>query len=99
MTQFENFKAMTIDQLVEWLDAYGRFDESPWIEWFDETYCNKCPAEQHYLHDCTGEQDCYVPTESSWCTLNGKCKFFPDMDEEPDCKDIIKLWLESELNV
>ena len=36
MTQFEKFKNMDINQFAEWLDRYGAFDNSPWIQWFDE---------------------------------------------------------------
>ena len=34
--------------------------------------------------------------EFAWCELNGKCKFFKDMDDIPDVKQIIKMWLESD---
>lgn len=33
----------------------------------------------------------------SYCELNGNCKFFPDLDEVPDNKKIIKMWLETEI--
>ena len=42
MTQFEKFKNMDIDQLVEWLDEYSQYDSLPWILWFDKKYCNNC---------------------------------------------------------
>ena len=42
MTQFEKFKNMDIDQLVEWLDEYCQYDSLPWILWFDQKYCKNC---------------------------------------------------------
>ena len=99
MTQFEKLKTMTIEQFAEWLDEHGYFDGSPWMTWFDENYCNNCPSEHGYLPDDSGEERYYVPTEFAWCEANGKCKFFPEMDEEPEPKDIVKMWLESEVEL
>lgn len=96
MTHFENIKAMSIDELASWLDKHGRFD-SPWMHWFNETYCNNCPVEHGYLPDYTGMHTYHVPTEFAWCELHDKCKFFPDIDESPDNKDIIKMWLQLEV--
>lgn len=95
ITWFEKIKLMDIDKFAEWLDEHGQLGQSPWMEWWNENYCSQCPLENDYLHDCTGEQDYYVPAEFAWCELHNKCKFFPEMDEEPDSKEIIKMWLES----
>ena len=83
MTQFEKFKNMDINQFSEWLDEYGVFDNSPWIQWFNGLYCNNCEAIMWFPCLC--------------CELEGKCKYFPDLDEAPDNKMIIKMWLESEV--
>jgi hypothetical protein len=83
---------MTIDALAEWLDKYGQFDSSPWMNWFTENYCNKCESIECHYPDSEYKFHC------SWCELNdNKCKFFPDADEAPNNKKIIKLWLESEV--
>lgn len=94
MTNFENIKAMNIDETTVWLDKYGKFDNSPWKQWFNEKYCSNCPVEHGYLPDYTGMETWHVPTEFSYCELHDKCRFFPDMDETPYNKDIIKMWLE-----
>ena len=39
---FDKFKSMNIDELAEWLDKYGMFDNSPWMSWFDQKYCKGC---------------------------------------------------------
>ena len=44
MTNFEHLKSMSIEELAEWLDEYGQFDNSPWSTWFSETYCDKCES-------------------------------------------------------
>lgn len=85
MTIYESFKSKNIDELVEWLDKYC-IDIAPWIIWFDENYCKKCDEIYH-----ENEED------YAWCEPNGVCRFFKDMDDIPDNKQIIKLWLESEI--
>ena len=98
MSRFDEFKLMTVDQFAAWLDEYGRFDGAPWIKWFEESYCDNCPSETTYVTDCTGEYDYQVECECTWCEVNfDKCRFFPDMTETPCGKDMIKMWLESEV--
>lgn len=91
MTIFDDMRSKSIDELTEWLDKYGQFDNSPWMKWFDEKYCSKC---EPIMCRCEGSE---AEFPCSWCEVNGyKCKFFPDMDHSPDNRDIIKIWLESE---
>lgn len=90
MTAFQNFKSMTIDELAEWLDKYGDFDAAPWMEWFDKNYCNKCEG----VNVTNGMYHTY---EYAWCELHNKCKFFQDMNDVPDSKQTVKMWLESEV--
>ena len=93
MTQFEKFKNMDIDHLAEWIDEYGQFDSSPWMSWFDEKYCKNCPDIIYKYADDSREFPC------SYCEVYNTCKFFPDLDEVPDNKMIIKMWLGSEVEV
>lgn len=92
MTVFENIKLKNIDEFSEWLDKHGRYDYSAWSKWWDDNYCLKCEAVTAYVQELHGEHEC------AWCELNGKCKFFQELDDIPDNKQIIKLWLESEDN-
>lgn len=91
MTQFEKFQSMDIDQLAEWIDENGQFDSSPWLTWWDKKYCSNCPSIMLRYKGSSLE----FPV--SWCEINGKCKFFPEMDETPGSKEIVKMWLESEI--
>ena len=85
MNNFENFQSMTIDELVDWLDEHGDFDNAPWNRCWDENYCKKCePVIEH------GQE--YAP-----CEFNNKCVFFENMNEVPDNKQVIKMWLELEV--
>ena len=86
MTVFDNIKSKNIDELVEWIDEHFYFDDAPYWKWWDEHYCKKCIDEKSEDNS----------SEFAWCELNGKCKFFKEMDNIPDNKDIIKMWLESE---
>ena len=64
MTIFESIKSKNIDEFTEWLDKYGAFDGSPWIEWFDKTYCQKCEAEYAQLD--------YLEKKKNVCVLGVK---------------------------
>ncbi len=90
MTVFEDIKSKNIDELVEWIDNNFAFDTAPYMYWFDDNYCSKCEVEEAY------DVDRYVTLKCAWCEINGKCKFFQDMDKVPDAKQTIKMWLESE---
>ena len=96
MTRFEKIKLMNIDELAEWIDHYGQFDSSPWMEWWDITYCKKCSSEIGYIIDHSGENEWQTKCEFAWCELHDKCKFFQDMNEVPSSKEIVKMWLECE---
>jgi hypothetical protein len=92
MTKFEKIKSMNIDELAEWIDHYGQFDSSPWMEWWSKKYCDNCkPIMCHY-------EDSEREFPVSWCELHdNKCKFFPKMDEASSSKEIIRMWLECEV--
>lgn len=90
MTIFESIKSKNIDELAEWLDEYGLYDGSPWIDWWDKKYCCKCIPELKH-NEIFGNED-----EYGWCELHKKCKYFQDMDNIPNNKQIIKMWLENE---
>ena len=90
-TWFEKIQLMNIEEFAEWLNEYGQFDGSPWIKWWDEHYCKNCESIMCHHKDSIYEFPC------CWCELHDKCKFFPEMDEVPDNKEIIKMWLESEV--
>ena len=104
MTNFEHLKSMSIEELAEWLDMYGQYDNSPWSTWFSETYCDKCESIKCKYVDAektlgftpylfgsySGDLFC------AYCELEKKCKFFPDLDNTPDNLETIKMWLTRE---
>jgi hypothetical protein len=94
-------KNMNLKDLAAWLDEYGQFDGSPWMEWFGSTYCDKCESIKCKYTDAkeklgisplsySGEVDC------AYCELNDHCKFFPQIKGIPDNKEVIKMWLNEE---
>ena len=89
-TQIEKIKSMDINELSEWLDKYGQFDGSPWMDWWDERYCKNCESVVGEFLDSNREH------KFAWCELHDKCRFFEEFDEVPDNKEIIRSWLESE---
>lgn len=90
MTILEDFKNKNIDELVDWFDKHFTFDDAPWWIWWDKNYCSKCISEMFI--DDNGDK-----TNFAYCEVNGNCKFFKELDDIPDNKSIIKMWLESEL--
>lgn len=92
-SNFERLKSMSVDELAEWLDENGKFDNSLWMQWFDQKYCKNCEdVERHYESDGYYTRMCFA-----YCELNHKCRFFPNLDDAPNNEDIIKLWLEEEV--
>ena len=91
MTNYEYITHMSVDEMAEWLDKYGMFDSSPWMSWFDELYCKRCP----YVMCKSADDSRIFPC--SYCEVYDTCRFFQDLDEVPDNKMIVKMWLESEV--
>ena len=83
-------KSFTIDEMVDFLDEHTTMGGTPWEEWFDENYCSKCMPEVSPESYYCGFVDC------AYCELHNKCKYFLDMDDVPDYKQVIKMWLETE---
>lgn len=97
MTVFEDIHSKNIDELVEWLDKNGAYSGNPWTHWFNENHCKQCKSvkasfvSDQYGGYWDGEH------EFSWCELYGNCKYFQDIKKIPNRKEIIRLWLESEI--
>ena len=91
ITWFEKIKMMDIDEFAEWLDEHDMFDNSPWTQWFDEQYCQNCESVVTFVPYLNGEHEC------AWCEVNGKCRYFQEIKDVPDGKEIIKMWLESKV--
>ena len=92
MTNFKHLQSMSIEELAEWLDENGMWDHSPWSQWFDSQYCRQCESVKATVEDDFGKRECGF----AWCELEHKCRYFADREDVPDCKEIIKMWLESE---
>lgn len=91
MKVIDNIKSKNIDEFAEWIDKYGLFDGSPWMNWWNDNYCKNCEEEIAYVPYLKRKSKC------CWCELHGKCRFFQDMNDIPNIKDMIKMWLESEI--
>jgi hypothetical protein len=92
MNNFEKLKAMSVEELAEWLDANGMWDNSPWSKWFNSQYCHNCESIKATVKDDFGKREC----KFAYCEVEHKCRYFKDMEDVPDCKEILKMWLESE---
>ncbi len=104
MTNFERLQSMTTEELAEWLDRNGQFDDSPWSNWFNENYCSKCDSVKCKYVDAE-EKLGFTPyifgsysgdLECAYCELEHKCRFFPDLEDTPGNLETIKMWLTEE---
>ena len=101
VNNYEQLTTFSLEDLASWLDKNGQFDGSPWITWFDEKYCKNCPPIELNYEDSVrilNIKPFYRGTSTcAYCEQEKKCKFFPDMVETPDNRDIIELWLKEQV--
>ena len=90
MNNYEKIRAMTIDNLAEYLNDKWLHDNDPSMEWWNDNYCSKCESVSIYAEYLGRNLD------FAWCELNGKCKFCSELDRLPNSKEVMKMWLESE---
>lgn len=97
MTNFENLKKMSLQDFTEWLQECGVFENTPWMKWFNENYCDKC--ESIIVKADDAEKVLGIKPfldeeyECSYCEVyDDCCKFFPNGC--PSNKEIIRMWLE-----
>jgi hypothetical protein len=100
MINFKRLQSMSIDELAEWLDKNGTFDNSPWLNSFNEKYCEKCESIECTYAEAEEKLD-VTPyfghtIKCAYCELEKNCRFFPGLDDVPDNKEMIKMWLEEE---
>lgn len=97
MTNFDKIKNMSLDELAEWIDEKCIIDNTPWMNWWDKTYCDKCESiiiKAEEAEDILGIKPFLNEEyECVYCEVNDHCRFFEDR-ETPNVKDIIKMWLE-----
>ena len=92
MKIFDSIINKNIDELAEWLDEHCDFDGALWWKWCDKNYCGECEPIESESTNVFG----YPIGECAYCEINGNCRFFKEMEEIPNSKQIIKMWLESE---
>lgn len=64
------------------------------VDWLDEHGAAyyapwKVWYNKKYCRECDAD-------ECRWCQLHKKCKYFPEMNQVPNRKQKIRMWLESE---
>ena len=106
MTNFKHLQTMTIEELATWLDENGMFDNSAWSNWYNKRYCENCESiECKYegSKEKLGIESLFEDSiiECAFCELADesgvkKCRFFQELDDVPDSKKIIELWLQEE---
>lgn len=89
MNIYEKIKTMNIEELTEYIYQCRQLDHTPWVNHFNSCYCENCEAIEC---EQDGKTELYA-----YCELHDSCKFFPDLNYAPELKDMIKLWLESEV--
>lgn len=102
MNNFEKLKSMSIEDLAAWLDQNGIVDNSPWLEHFNNKYCANCEAVMCKYEDAEktlGFKPMFddEEIECAYCEIYKKCRHFLEMTEVPDGAEMVKLWLEAEV--
>ena len=101
MTNLECLKSLSLEDFANWLDEYGQSDGELWSDWFDKTYCEKCEPVKCTVADSenVGLKPPWLSNtlECAYCELEKKCKFFENLEDVPDNKEIIKMWLMQEV--
>lgn len=99
MNRYEQLTSKTINELALWIDINSQHDDSPWMTWFNETYCDKCNPEIVYAEDSLsklGFQLLYKNnTECSYCEVYQECRFFNG--KNPSTLEIIEMWLKEDV--
>lgn len=90
MRMIDKIKSKSLNDFAAWLDKIGQFEDSPWLDWFDENYCSKCESEFVNVKAFGRCMEC------AYCEVHNKCRFFQEMDHTPNGKEMVKMWLESE---
>lgn len=85
MTVFEKIKSKNIDEFARWYEENCLHDTDPCIKHWDRTYCKNC--ETIFENDL----------EYAYCEVHDKCRFFPELSSTPSNRQMIKIWLESEI--
>ena len=103
MNNYKRLTSLSVEDFAKWIDEYGKFDDSPWITWFSNKFCNTCPSviiDKKDSLDKLGFELWYgTSTTCSYCEINNKCRYFPDMEVTPSNFDIIKMWLMEKTNI
>ena len=97
MNNFDKIKQMSLEDFAEWLYEHGMVDNTPWMKWFNENYCDKCESiivKSEDAEKVLGLKPFYDEEyECAYCEVyEDCCKFFPN--GSPSNKEIIKMWLE-----
>lgn len=98
MTNMEKLKAVSLEELAEWLDKNGVFDSSPWQNNFTKKYCEKCELIEISYEDSKkklGIEPLFAEdtTKCAFCEIYNYCRHFPNTEGVPDNKEMIKMWL------
>ena len=103
MTNFEKIKNMSQEELIKFLAENSFPDENIWVKYFNEKYCNNCDAMEGTYKEFgfnpsirLSEDHCVC----AYCEVKKDCRFFPGKfnDGCPSDEDILKIWLEAEVN-
>lgn len=102
MTNYEWLTTLSIEQLAQWLDTNGHYEDSPWMIWFNKRYCSKCESEFIKREDSMSKlgfegfegfeflSDKEI--ECAYCEVHDECRFFPNR-KNPCTQEIIEMWL------
>ena len=99
MNRYEQFKSKSLKELALWIDINGQHDDSAWMNWFSNKYCDKCESEIVSREDSLeklGFELMYVnSTQCSYCEVYKECRFFKG--KNLSTLEIVEMWLKEEV--
>lgn len=100
MTNFENITIeMDLEDIADFLNSIESIEDAPWNKWFNTKYCNsgKCPTLTCKYDDSDRTCECAYCELTKKKNSEGVCCFFSDKDILGSGKDVVRLWLRSEV--
>ena len=95
MNNYQNLKSLSLEELAVYIEEQYHKDDFPWDEWFNRKYCMNCPVIIKKVDSILYPGK--VNREFAYCEVNDKCRYFPDAGSILSQQEIIKLWLQEEV--
>lgn len=85
-SNLEWLRSLSVNELAQVISEFSDRDMLPWVEHFNNSYCNGCPGEF-----VNGQ-------EFAYCERHGNCRYFKSQDDIPSDMTMAAMWLHAPHN-